>query len=131
MSGLIVRNVDESVVQALKERASRHGRSAEAEHRTLLTEVLLKSRRRPLAEVLAAMPDMGTDADFARTQESGGRRDLWMIRQRRQLYFPRNFNGKKPQANPSRYLPFFGAHRSRKTRISHAAPAWWSPTGSG
>ena len=70
MSSLIVRNVDESVVQALKERAARHGRSAEAEHRALLAEVLHKPPRRPLAEVLAAMPDVGTDADFGRVQEA-------------------------------------------------------------
>lgn len=74
MPSLIVRNVEESVVQALKERAARHGRSAEAEHRALLMEVLHKPRRRPLAEVLAAMPDVGTDADFVRVQESGGTR---------------------------------------------------------
>ena len=68
MSSLIVRNVDDSLVQALKERAVRHGRSAEAEHRALLSEVLLRPRRRPLAEVLAAMPDVGRDEDFAREQ---------------------------------------------------------------
>jgi plasmid stability protein len=66
MSSLIVRNVEDSLVQALKERAVRHGRSAEAEHRALLSEVLLRPRRRPLAEVLAAMPDVGRDEDFAR-----------------------------------------------------------------
>ena len=74
MSSLIVRNVEESVVHALKERAARHGRSTEAEHRILLMEVLHKPRRRPLAEVLAAMPDVGTDADFVRVQESGDTR---------------------------------------------------------
>lgn len=71
MPSLIVRNVEDSLVQALKERAVRHGRSTEAEHRALLMEVLRKPRRRPLAEVLAAMPDVGTDADFARMQDGG------------------------------------------------------------
>jgi len=71
MSSLIVRNVDESIIQALKQRAARHGRSAEAEHRVLLVEMLLAPRRRPLAEVLAAMPDVGRDEDFARTQDTG------------------------------------------------------------
>lgn len=71
MSSLIVRNVDESIIQALKQRAARHGHSAEAEHRVLLVEMLLAPRRRPLAEVLAAMPDVGRDEDFARTQDTG------------------------------------------------------------
>jgi len=74
MSSLIVRNVDESIIRALKKRAARHGRSAEAEHRALLAEVLLEPRRRPLAEVLAAMPNVGRDEDFARQQSTEARR---------------------------------------------------------
>lgn len=66
MSSLIVRNVDDAIVKALKSRAARHGRSTEAEHRAVLAEVLLQPRRRSLAEVLAAMPNVGEDADFAR-----------------------------------------------------------------
>lgn len=69
MPSLIVRSVDDAIVQSLKERAARHGRSMEAEHRTILIEVLLKPRRRSLAQVLAAMPDVGRDADFARVQD--------------------------------------------------------------
>ena len=56
-------------MQSLKERAARHGRSMEAEHRALLAEALLKPRRRALAEVLAAIPNVGNDADFARYQD--------------------------------------------------------------
>ena len=74
MSSLIVRNIEESIVQALKERAARHGRSAEAEHRALLSDVLLRPRRRPLAEVLAAMPHVGRDEDFAREQATDAAR---------------------------------------------------------
>ena len=69
MSSLIVRNVDDAIIQALKSRAARHGRSAEAEHRALLADAQLNTRRRSLAQVLAAMPDVGEDADFARVQE--------------------------------------------------------------
>ncbi len=69
MSSLIVRNVDDAIIQALKSRAARHGRSAEAEHRALLADALLNTRRRSLAQVLATMPDVGEDADFARAQE--------------------------------------------------------------
>lgn len=68
MSSLIVRGVDDAIVHALKSRAARHGRSAEAEHRALLAEVLQAPRRRSLAEVLAAMPNVGEDADFERVQ---------------------------------------------------------------
>jgi plasmid stability protein len=66
MSQLIVRNVDPSIVSALKLRAARHGRSAEAEHRELLREALLKQKSRSLKAHLLAMPDVGEDSDFER-----------------------------------------------------------------
>lgn len=69
MTNLIVRNLEERIVQALKQRAVRHHRSAEAEHRVILEEALLKTRRRPLAEVLASMPNTGHDKDFERSQD--------------------------------------------------------------
>jgi len=72
MANLVVRNIDENVVSALKERAGRFGRSAEAEHRLILTNALLKTRKKSLAEVLAAMPDAGDDADFERLQDAAG-----------------------------------------------------------
>ena len=40
MAQLTVRNVDDAVAAALKERAARAGRSAEAEHRRILEEAL-------------------------------------------------------------------------------------------
>ena len=40
MASLHVRNVSDEIVAKLKERAARNGRSAEAEHRKLLNEVL-------------------------------------------------------------------------------------------
>jgi plasmid stability protein len=66
MADLLVRGVDEELVRALKERAGAHGRSAEAEHRDILAAALARPRRRSFAEVLASIPDVGTDADFAR-----------------------------------------------------------------
>ena len=69
MANLIVRNVDERIVRALKQRAGRNGRSAEAEHREILSAALLKSGKKSFAEVLASMPNVGTDADFARTED--------------------------------------------------------------
>lgn len=40
MAQLIVRKLDKKIVDALKKRAAEHGRSAEAEHRTILAETL-------------------------------------------------------------------------------------------
>lgn len=51
MASLHVRNVDEEIVKRLKERAVRNGRSAEAEHRAILTEML--GVERPNFEELA------------------------------------------------------------------------------
>jgi plasmid stability protein len=70
MANLVVRNVDEEIVKALKARAGRHGTSAEAEHRRILAEVLLKPKKRSFAQVLASMPNVGNDADFERVEDS-------------------------------------------------------------
>ena len=43
MANLIVRNLEQRLVDALKQRAARHGRSAEAEHRAILESALQKS----------------------------------------------------------------------------------------
>lgn len=64
MAQLIVRNIDELVVEALRIRAARNGRSAEAEHREILREALLEKKGRDLKKHLLAMPDVGEDADF-------------------------------------------------------------------
>lgn len=68
MPDLLVRNIDELLVRTLKERAGAHGHSAEAEHREILAAALARPQKRGFAEVLAAMPDVGDDADFARVQ---------------------------------------------------------------
>jgi plasmid stability protein len=68
MAQLMVRNLPDELVRALKQRAAKRNRSAEQEHREILKAALQGPRRRPLAEVLANMPDVGTDADFAREQ---------------------------------------------------------------
>jgi plasmid stability protein len=65
MAQLIVRELEEPVVRALKLRAAKKGVSAEAEHRAILREVLLRRSSRSFKEALLAMPDVGTDADFA------------------------------------------------------------------
>jgi plasmid stability protein len=71
MADLLVRGVDEALVKALKERAVAHGRSAEAEHREILLAALRRPRKRSFAAVLAAMPNVGDDADFDRIQDAG------------------------------------------------------------
>lgn len=69
MPNLIVRNVPENVIKALKKRAAWRGTSAEAEHRKILTQALLKTRKRSFAEAIAAMPNVGRDSDFERVQD--------------------------------------------------------------
>lgn len=66
---LIVRNVDAEIVKALKARAGKKGTSAEAEHREILRNALLGPKRRTFAEVLASMPNVGRDEDFARLED--------------------------------------------------------------
>jgi plasmid stability protein len=74
MPNLIVRNVDAVIVKALKARAGKRGTSAEAEHREILRQALLGPRRRTFAEVLASMPNVGRDADYARVEDTHERR---------------------------------------------------------
>ena len=72
MNQLIVRNLEEDVVQALKIRAARHGRSAEAEHREILREALLPAQpKKTLKNLLLAMPAAGEDAHFERSPDHG------------------------------------------------------------
>jgi plasmid stability protein len=68
MAQLMVRNLPENLVKALKQRAAKHNRSAEQEHREILREALGGAQRRSLAQVLAAMPNVGKDQDFVRKQ---------------------------------------------------------------
>ncbi len=70
MAQLIVRNVDEALVRALKARAGRKRRSAEAEHREILREALGPGRR-TLRDALLRMPGGGEDADFERPKDRG------------------------------------------------------------
>jgi plasmid stability protein len=65
---LIVRNLSEDVVKALKQRASKRNHSTEQEHREILESVLRGPKRRRLADVLATIPNVGKDSDFKREQ---------------------------------------------------------------
>ena len=58
MSQLVVRNVPPRIVRALKQRAARAGRSAEAEHRAILEAALAAGRAaRDFKAFLRAMPE--------------------------------------------------------------------------
>lgn len=77
MAQLIVRDLDDDIVQALKRRAVEHGRSAEAEHRQILRDALApKQPRRTIKELLLAMPDVGDDSLFERPLDFGRDVDL-------------------------------------------------------
>jgi plasmid stability protein len=77
MSQLIVRQLDPEVVTALRARAARRGRSAEAEHRHILRQVLLGGKEPgTLKDLLLAMPGVGEDRDFARPKDRGRRVSL-------------------------------------------------------
>lgn len=70
MPNLVVRNIDEDIVNALKARAGKFGRSAEAEHRLLLADALLKPKRKSFTQILLEMPNVGNDEDFSRQQQT-------------------------------------------------------------
>lgn len=72
MAQLIVRNLEDEVVRALKIRAAEHGRSAEEEHRELLRSVLLRSpkAKNDFKSLLAGIP-IGDDEIFERSRDTG------------------------------------------------------------
>ena len=76
MAQLIVRNIENEVVEALRLRAAGNGRSAEAEHRELLRSALLRQPSTNLKEHLLAMPDVGEDEDFELPRDDARRVDL-------------------------------------------------------
>lgn len=70
MSQLIVRKLDGELVRALRRRAARHGRSAEAEHRAILREALAGDMDRPaFKDFLTSMPNLGTDEELVPPRE--------------------------------------------------------------
>ncbi|MCP5170325.1 MAG: DNA-binding protein [Hahellaceae bacterium] len=71
MANLIVRNIDDEIVKALKAKAGLDGISAEAEHRKILEDALLRPRKKSFAEALMEIPNVGEDEDFMRIQDEG------------------------------------------------------------
>lgn len=69
MANLVVRNIDDGIVKALKARAGLEGISAEAEHRKILECALLTPKKKSLIDVLKSIPSVGEDTDFARCND--------------------------------------------------------------
>ena len=80
MAHLIVRDLEEDLVHALKRRAAERDGSAEAEHREILRQVL-RSRRaaRAIKDLLPAIPDVGTDADVRHGQGPSGETVSYLV----------------------------------------------------
>ena len=57
-SNLHVRNVEDKIIIRLKRRASRHGRSAEAEHREILRQALSAEVEPAFEEIAARLRQM-------------------------------------------------------------------------
>jgi plasmid stability protein len=68
MAQLLVRNLEDEVVEALQRRAAEHNQSAEAEHREILRAALLP--RQDFKAFLLSMPDVAEDADFERDRSA-------------------------------------------------------------
>jgi hypothetical protein len=54
MANLVGRNLEQRLVDVLKQRAARHGRSAEAAYRAILEAALLLTPKKSFAEVLSS-----------------------------------------------------------------------------
>ena len=65
----MIPTVDDVIAKALKMQASQHGISAEAKHRRILAQALLRPKKKSFLEALSQIPNVGTDADFARVQD--------------------------------------------------------------
>lgn len=74
MAELIVREIEPEIVAKLQERAEAHARSVEEEHKAILRDALLGNNGSTpgvtFEQYLRTMPDVGTDADFARIKGS-------------------------------------------------------------
>ena len=70
MASLVLHNIDEKIVQALKARADQQGISTDAEHQRILEAVLLPRQKKSFADMLMAMPNVGLDSDFERIDDN-------------------------------------------------------------
>jgi plasmid stability protein len=76
MAQLVVRNLEDSLVHRLRQRAAEEGVSAEEEHRRILRRALLSAEEEfPDLKALLIMPDVGEDEDFTRLRQLPPDRD--------------------------------------------------------
>lgn len=71
MSDILIRDIDESLDQALKINAARHGRSRDAEIKAILRDAIdCRPAKRSLAEALMDIPQLEADPEaiFARSK---------------------------------------------------------------
>jgi antitoxin FitA len=68
MAAIVIRNLSPETHRALQARAAQHGRSTEAEARTILDQAVRPSERIKLGSALAALaqPFGGLDLDISR-----------------------------------------------------------------
>ena len=68
MAQLLVRNLEDAVVQALKQKAAEEGTSVEEAHRRILRAAALLSKKpkKGFKEFLLEMPEGGDDLSFDR-----------------------------------------------------------------
>lgn len=77
MPALHLRNVPEEIVAALKERAARNRRSAEAEHRCILEEALRpRYSKKRMLEALQGLPWDDPDFRPERSKDTGRKVEL-------------------------------------------------------
>ena len=76
MAQLVVRQIEETVVKKLRERAANAGVSMEEEHRRILRDALRGGLRKAesFKAHLLAMPDVGEDSLFDRKRTTSRRR---------------------------------------------------------
>ena len=71
MPQLIVRNLDDILIDRLKKRAALHGRSVEAEHRAILQSVLLDEAPGNFKECLLSLADLDVELEVERATDKG------------------------------------------------------------
>jgi len=76
MAQLVVREIDESTIDRLKERAQLHGCTIEEEHRRILEEALAKPEKLSFEAFLGTLPDVFEDEDIARGKSKGRDNDV-------------------------------------------------------
>ena len=77
MTDILIRDIDNKLDKALKIRAIQHGRTREAEIKSILKSVVSRRpEKRSLAEVLMDIPKLDTNTDALFDRPAGSARNL-------------------------------------------------------